>query len=343
MLTDVPSRIVRNPGRYAVMLNARAKRWTGELHESILRWVPSKDLYLTDDFRQAERTVDRLIGEGYEAIFTGGGDGTIVYLMNAIEERVRAGMVAREDAPPVGVLRMGTGNAIATWLGCGDIVDDLRVLRAGAPLVIYDTDMIEGDDGDAFPFAGFGWDAFILNDYDAFKAAVRDTAVENVATGLGGYAASIASRTIPRAVVEGGNRVRVTALGHCVEVRADGEEIAEHGAGDVIFDGEVKIISSASIPYWGFGVRMFPLANARRGYFHLRTFNGSIRSILTHLPGFWRGELRDGTNDFLCKHVQVEITGGAMAYQVAGDAKGLERVVEWKSTEMPRRLAVPMK
>lgn len=343
MLTDVPSRIVRNPGRYAVMLNANAKRWTGELHQSVLRWVPSKDLYLTDDFRQAERTVDRLLAEGYEAIFTGGGDGTIVYLMNAIEERIRDGVIDRADAPPVGVLRMGTGNAIATWLGCGKIVDDLRQLRAGSPLVVYECDMIEGDTGEAFPFAGFGWDAFILNDYESFKDAVRDTALENFATGMGGYAASIASRTIPRATIEGSNRVVVTALDHALKVSADGTTLSEHDAGDVLFDGDVKIISSASIPYWGFGVRMFPLANFRRGYFQLRTFNGSIRSIVSHLPSFWRGEVAEGTNDFLCKHVRVEIPDGAMAYQVAGDAKGPERVVEWKTTQDPRNLAVPMR
>ncbi len=342
MLTDIPSRIVRNPGRYAVMLNANAKRWTGELHQSVQRWVPSKDLFLTDDFRQAERTVDRLVQEGYEAIFTGGGDGTIVYLMNAIEQRIQDGRVSREDAPPVGVLRMGTGNAIATWMQCGTIVDDLRMLRAGAPLVVYDTDMIESA-GRAFPFAGFGWDAFILNDYDAFKDAVRDTAVENFATGLGGYAASIASRTIPRVLLEGSSRIRITTLDHAVEIDPNGTTLREFDEGEVIFEGPVKIVSSSSIPYWGFQVRMFPHAVARRGYFQVRSFNGSVRSILGHLPSFWRGEVTDGTHDFLCKHVRLEVLDGAMAYQVAGDPEGKEKVVEWKTTEHPRRLAVAMR
>lgn len=342
MLTDVPSRIVRNPGRYAVMLNANAKRWTGELHQSVLRWVAAKDLFLTDDFRQAERTVDRLVTEDYEAIFTGGGDGTIVYLMNAIEERIRSGKVSREDAPPVGVLRMGTGNAIATWLECGKIVDDLRVLRSGAPLVVYEADMIESA-GRAFPFAGFGWDAFILNDYDAFKAAVRDTAAENFATGLGGYAASIASRTIPRVVMEGSTRIRITTLDHCVQIAPNGDELRSFDADHVIFEGPVKIVSCSSIPYWGFNVRMFPHAVGRRGYFQVRTFNGSVRSILSHLPSFWRGEVTDGTSDFMCKHVQLEVLDGSLAYQVAGDPEGRERVVEWKTTEHSRRLAVPMR
>jgi diacylglycerol kinase family enzyme len=342
MLTDVPSRIVRNPGRYAVMLNANAKRWTGELHQSVLRWVSARDLYLTDDFRQAERTVDRLVAEDYEAIFTGGGDGTIVYLMNAIEQRIQEGKVARKDAPPVGVLRMGTGNAIATWLECGNIVDDLRTLRSGAPLVIYELDMIESG-ANAFPFAGFGWDAFILNDYDAFKAAVRDTAVENFATGLGGYAASIASRTIPRAILEGSTIIRITALDHAIQIDAQGRAIAEFDADDVIFEGPIKITSCSSIPYWGFNVRMFPHAVSRRGYFQVRTFNGSVRSILAHLPSFWRGEVTEGTHDFMCRHVRVDVLERPLSYQVAGDPEGTETSVEWKTTEHPRRLAVPLR
>ena len=324
------------------MLNANAKRWTGELHQSVLRWVAAKDLFLTDDFRQAERTVDRLVSEDYEAIFTGGGDGTIVYLMNAIEDRIRNGKVKRDEAPPVGVLRMGTGNAIATWLECGEIVDDLRILRSGAPLVVYETNMIESA-GRSFPFAGFGWDAFILNDYDAFKAAVRNTAVENFATGLGGYATSIVSRTIPRVVREGSSRIRITALDHAIEIDANGGSVREFEADEVMFEGPVKIASCSSIPFWGFNIRMFPNAASRPGYFQVRTFNGRVGSILAHLPSFWRGEVTDGTHDFMCKHVRVEVLEGALAYQVAGDPEGREKVVEWKITEHPRRLAVPMR
>ncbi len=343
MLSDIPSQIIKSPGRYAVLLNARAKRWTGDLHGDIQRWVSPRDLYLTDDFTQAERTLDRLVKEDYDFIFTGGGDGTIAYLINSIERRVRSGMVSREKAPGVGVLRMGTGNALASYVESSDIVDDLRKLREGGPMVVYDVQMVDCAEG-LFPFVGFGWDGLILNDYDALKDAVRGTAVENYVTGLGGYAMSIGSRSIPNAVKVGAVPTILTALDHCIEIDPQGNEIAEWHADDVMFDGMAKVCGCGTIPYWGFKIRMFPHCNQRQGYFQLRVYWGSVSWILKHLPAFWDGALEPGKyREFLCKGVRCEFPDKPLAYQVGGDAKGFERMVEWKTSEFPAKLAVPLR
>jgi len=343
MLSDLPSRVLRSPGRYAVLLNARAKRWTGQLHQDVQRWVTSQDLFLTDDFHQAERTVEKLLAADYDVIFTGGGDGTIVYLLNAIEQRIRDGKLARDDAPPVGVLRMGTGNAIATYMGSRDIVDDLRALRAGSPLIVYEMGMLESQEG-MFPFAGFGWDALILNDYDNFKESVAQTAWENYATGLGGYVVSVATRSIPAAVKGRGNTMRVTNLGSAVRIDQDGTVLEEYQADDVIYEGRVTVASAATEPYWGFKIRMFPHCTERDGHFEFRAFSGSVVSVLRNLPGFWRGEFdRDEIDSFLCTNIRVEILDGAMPYHVAGDPAGYERVVEWKYAPHPAHLAVPLR
>jgi hypothetical protein len=343
VLSDIPSQIVKSPGRYAVLLNARAKRWTGDLHADIQRWISPKDLFLTDDFAQAERTVDKLVKEGYDFIFTGGGDGTIAYLINAIERRVRAGMVERDKAPGVGVLRMGTGNALASYVESGEIVDDLRRLREGAPLVVYDVSMIDCQEG-LFPFVGFGWDGLILNDYDALKDAVRGTAAENYVTGLGGYALSIGTRSIPQAIKVGAVPVVVTAQDHCVEIDDEGREIGSWQAGDVLYEGLAKVCGCGTIPYWGFKVEMFPHCTRKPGYFELRVYWGSVSWILKNLPAFWRGELEPGNyRNFLCKAVHVEFPGKPLAYQVGGDAKGFEKSVEWRNSEHPARLAVPLR
>lgn len=337
-------RVVRTPGHYAVLLNALAKGWTGSLHHKIQRFVSSNDLYLTDDFRQAERTVDKLLAGDYDAIFTGGGDGTIVYLMNAIEERIRAGEIDREDAPPVGVLRMGTGNAIASYLGAGPVPDDLRALRAGAPLKLYSVDMIEGSEG-IFPFAGFGWDADILNDYEGLKDTVRDTALENYATGIGGYFASVFSRTIPRVVKTDPVRVTVTNLGErAMQVDFDGNILEEYDQGDILFEGLARVVGTASIPYWGFKIRMFPHATEYPGMAQLRCYHGGVGWIVSHLPRFWKGEFpEEKIDDFIYSKVRVQLQGKALPYQVAGDAAGFEREVEWRIAEHPATLAVPMR
>lgn len=340
---DAQIQVIESPGRYAVLLNALAKGWTGELHQQIQRLVPSKDLYLTDDLRQAERTVDMLLNRDYDVIFTGGGDGTIVFLVNAIEERVQRGDITREEAPPVGVLRMGSGNAIATYLGTDSATSKLRALRAGAPLAIHSINLIRGNDG-LFPFAGIGWDAEILNDYEDFKDAVRDTALENHATGLKGYVAAIATRTLPRVLRQPPTEIVVTNRGEqAFKIDQDGEIVAEYGPGDVLYDGPIRTCATASVSYWGYRIRMFPYATLKWGFAMLRCFNGTVGRILGHLPSFWRGRFPEGDIvDFLYEDVEITAHGKSLPYQVTGEAAGYERQLDWNVPDTPVRLAVPL-
>lgn len=332
--------LIASPNRYAVLLNAQAKRWTGELHEDVLRYVPRRDLHLTDDFHQAERTVDKLLADDYDVIFTGGGDGTVVYLVNAIERRIASGKLERDKAPDVGILRMGTGNALATYVDCKDILEDLRALRSGASLRRYPIHMLEGAAG-LFPFAGFGWDADILTDYESLKDAVHDTALENYATGLGGYAASIALKTIPKAISQSRAKMVMRNLGDVAyKIEYDGTVIDELGPGDIMYEGSFRICSAASIPYWGFKIRMFPHADAIPGMFQVRAFDGPVREVLTNLRSFWRGEMREEFMvDYIASHIEVEMPDGPIPYQVAGDAAGMEKRIEWKTFDHASKLA----
>lgn len=341
---DQAVRVLTAPPRYAVLLNARARGWTGKVHEAVNRFVPNRDLFLSDDFMQAKTSIDRILDRGYPVIFTGGGDGTIVYLINAIEEAIQAGKIERAEAPIVGVLRLGTGNAIASYVGSGPIIEDLEALAAGSPLMVRRINMVT--DGEArFPFAGFGWDAEILNDYDDFKDSVRQTALEQIATGLGGYALSIATRTIPRAVKKGSYVATFTNLGdEAHRLDQHGQIVATVGAGEVLFRGAIKITSPATIPFWGFNIRMFPYCNLRPGFFELRYYTGSISRVLSNLPGFWKGRMAESKmGDWLVKKVQVEIEDGPMSYQVAGDAAGSRDEVIWELAEQGAELAVPLR
>lgn len=340
---DSTIEVVESPGRYAVLLNALAKGWTGDQHHRIQRLVPSEDLYLTDDFRQAEHTIDTLLNRDYDMIFTGGGDGTIMFLVNALEDRIREGQIDRDEAPPVGVLRMGSGNAISTFLGTHSATEKLEALRKGAPVAIHSLNMLEGR-REMFPFAGIGWDADILNDYEDFKDAVRHTAVEPYATGLSGYLAAIFSRTLPRVLSSDPVEVVVTnRAGRAVAVDADGEVLEEYAEGDVLYSGPVQTVAAASVSYWGYRIRMFPYATERWGYSMLRCFNGSPFHILQHLPAFWRGRFPEGQiYNFLFQRVEIETQGRAMPYQTTGEAAGYERVLDWQVAEHPVHLAVPL-
>ncbi|AWV91069.1 diacylglycerol kinase family enzyme [Bradymonas sediminis] len=343
------TRVVRDPGKCAVFLNARAKGWTGELHHDIQRFVSPQDLFLSDDFRQADRTVDRLLAAGYEAIFTGGGDGTICYLMSAIEKRIRDGKISREEAPPVGVLRMGTGNAIASFVGAGEVSEDLRALRAGAPLVVHEVDMLQGphvlpDDDGLYPFAGVGWDAEVLNGYEWFKDVVHGTAVENYATGLGGYVASLA-HTIPKTMRQEPVHVVIKNTGQrAMQLDVAGNILRRFEPGETIFDGNISVCAAATIPFWGFKIRIFPRAAQYPGLAHLRAYDGSVPWILRNLPNFWKGKFRpEDIYDFLIESVSLTVRGRDMPYQVAGDGVGYASEIEWGVAPSPVRLAVPMR
>jgi diacylglycerol kinase family enzyme len=336
-------RILESPGRYAVLLNALAKGWSGELHHEIQRIVPSDDLYLTDDFRQAEHTIDTLLARDYDLIFTGGGDGTIMFLVNALEARIRSGQIDRDEAPPVGVLRMGSGNAIATYLGAHSATDKLEALQAGAPVAVHKLNMLESH-GEMFPFAGIGWDADILNDYEDFKEAVRDTALEPYATGFSGYLAAICTRTFPRVLHTDPVEVEITNRGeHAVAVDQKGSVLEEYDSGDILFSGPVQTAAAASVSYWGYRIRMFPHATKEWGYSMLRCFDGSPASILRHLPSFWRGRFPEGhVYNFLFQRVRIETRGRAMPYQTTGEAAGMERVLDWRVADHPVHLAAPI-
>ncbi len=337
-------RVEEPPASYAVMLNARARGWTGEIHAAANRYVPSEHLFLTDDFRQARKTIEKLLDEDYDVIFTGGGDGTVVYLMNAIEKRIADGDIARDEAPPVGVLKLGTGNAIATYLGAGPVIEDLQALGAGAPLKVREINLV--DDGQRlFPFGGFGWDAQILNDYDAFKDMVRGTLFERLGTGLQGYGLSIATRTLPKVLLGKARQFKITNLGErALKLDETGQVIDERGADEVLFRGRLRITSPATIPYWGFGVRMFPYCNLRPEMFELRWYTGSISRVVTSLPSFWRGAMPPSVlGDWLVSKVRVEVEDGPMAYQVAGDAAGSRDRVVWQLAEHRFPLAVPLR
>lgn len=342
-ITSAPRhKLIKPPGRYAVLLNARAKQWNGAMHQSILRYVSAQDLFLTDTFTQAKRTVERLLQADYDAIFTGGGDGTIMFLVNAIEEAIQAGKLERADAPPIGVLKLGTGNALANYLGAGEVLDDLRALRSGAHLKVHDVAMLEGDDG-LFPFCGLGLDADIVNDYSKVKDVVRDTSLEGAIAGLPGYWAAILTQTVPRAVRQKPPILTIRNVGErAARIRWDGTIVEELGAGEVLYRGPASICGGSTVPYWGAGVRMFPNADRDPTMFQLRAWHGDVLPLLVNLKDFWRGKFREeDIEDFLVSQVEISIEGAAMNYQIGGDAAGQTHAVNWKIAPHTVQLAVP--
>ncbi len=137
----------RGLDRIAVILNKNAKRVTPRVRREIESIAPPHaDVFFTESIEQADFVIRRVIDSGYGKIVTGGGDGTV---LNTIDKAL-AHIDARgyTDCPEFAVLKLGTGNAIADFLGAGDVTHDLSrrtwqtsvpngrpvVIRASAPV-----------------------------------------------------------------------------------------------------------------------------------------------------------------------------------------------------------------
>ena len=151
-------------GRVAVVLNKNAKRVTPRVRDQIAKYAPeSADIFYTESLEQARFVVRRIVDSGYQTIVTGGGDGTVI---NTIDEALnRREARGYAHCPRFAILKLGTGNAIADFLGAGAIKGDLESVEK-APVRWLDLMRVNGR---RTTFAGFGWDAQVLNDYDRVK------------------------------------------------------------------------------------------------------------------------------------------------------------------------------
>ncbi len=189
---------VLGKGRCAALLNANAKRVNHRTQKQIDRLLPG-DVYLSGSQEEGDQILGRLIDEGCEIIFAGGGDGTIIHTINALVKQLELRGMTMEEGPLVGLLPMGTGNALANHFKLGGAIDDLGWLSHGAPLKIAPLRMMKNQDGTLFPMAGTGLDGMLLNDYIALKNNVRNTPMASMFTGLPGYLTAMV-RTLSRLV-----------------------------------------------------------------------------------------------------------------------------------------------
>jgi len=91
----------------------------------------------------------------------------------------------------------------------------------------------------------------------------------------------------------------------------------------------------STIPYWGFGARIFPFANEREDRFSLRVVDISSWDVALHLRAIWKGTYRsDKVHDFLVEQVSVHYDD-PMPLQVGGDAVGARTVTHARLAQSP--------
>lgn len=321
--------------RAAFLLNANARAVSPRLAERLAEVVPQGDLFFSRSFEDAEAFLTTILRRGYGRLFVGGGDGSLVSAMNLVRR------LSRElglEAPKIGLLKLGTGNAMARVVGAKDALGDAAHVVGHGEMTVERVDMVVCEDGTLTPFAGIGYDGEILNDYFALKHAAKSSFAHHVVESVWGYLAAVLLRTVPKKLREPAPIVRITSSQDAYRVvpGEGGDEEILVPAGTVLYEGPAPIVSVGSIPYFGYGFTMFPFARKKAGYMQLRACAVSIPTILANLwPSVWKGSFRHPKlHDFLVKDVVIEGTR-ALAYEVGGDARGYAQRLSFKVSEEP--------
>lgn len=353
-----------NPARseLAVVLNANAKRVTPKLRARVEAQVKGADIYYSRSIEEAGTIARRILANGYSTVLTGGGDGTFIQMVNLLygmthrldtgrstagemvsldarrtgSNRIGGRAFLPSDMPQVGILRLGTGNAVANVVGAGDYVKDiLRVqgsLEGGSLPAVTTLPLMEAE-RQVFPFAGLGWDGAVLNDYTALKEAFTGTPLERLVKSAAGYILAAVARTVPRLMLEASPRVEIRAVEECFGLDRAGKRVARYAPGEVMFSGPTNMVCFGTVPYIGAKVRLFPFATSDA--FHLRVVGVTSGEALLNLPRQWVGRyFSDRIHEFHARRVRMDFDR-PVPYQVGGDAMGSREMVEIGLSSQP--------
>src|SRR6266851_4987790 len=193
---------VRHHERVAVLLNANAGAVSDALRRELENFVPPEDIFYSRTFEDARAIARTVLERGYSTVLTGGGDGTFVGYVNCLfEEAARPEVVVQGGAamqlarhrfrvPRVGVLKLGTGNAVAEFCGSSarrvGVVEDILRARSGEISQAREVHLLDCE-GKLAPFAGLGVDAAVLNDYMRFKNGLAGGKLQFAAAGGFGF------------------------------------------------------------------------------------------------------------------------------------------------------------
>ncbi|MES1187757.1 MAG: diacylglycerol kinase family protein [Myxococcales bacterium] len=326
--------------RIAVVVNGNAKNATADVISTLDQILNGGDLFVSRKLSDARHIAKTLVARGYGTVLTGGGDGTFtVMVTEVVHEARRAG----RPLPRFGLLKLGTGNALAWVVGAQGA--DKHELQADIGRLIEDAGsrsmrLIEVE-GFIAPFCGLGADALVLADYGKVKTALGKTPLKSVAPGPLSYILATTTRSIPRFVA--------AKMPYC-RVRNDGAEAYRLGSkgtligppiatGQTLYEGPMRICGLSTIPYYGYGFRMFPYAEERPDRMNLRIATIGPASFIRHFGEIWRGDYDNPEEvfDYLVDAVTVEVDPDT-DFQIAGDPRGKRRTISAFLSPTPIKL-----
>jgi diacylglycerol kinase family enzyme len=331
------ARWVSAADRVAVVVNGNAKAVTHDLVETLDQIVQSGDLFVSRSLEEGRDIARTIVERGYPTVLTGGGDGTFVQMVSWI---VRCAEELDKPFPRFGLLKLGTGNALAWVLGAqnprgrGVVADLARLRREGGSRQLR---LVEVEDM-LTPVAGMGADAIALSHYEATRDVFqRSRWLRPLGTGAVVYSMSLLSRTVPAYLLKPTIRVRIVNEGApAIRLGQDGRPVgASILSGETIYAGPARLLAFSTIPYWGWGARIFPYAEERDDRFNLRVVNFGSIAALANLKKIWQGAYRsDRLHDFLVERMRVECDSPT-PLQIGGDVVGVRKQIVVQLSQRP--------
>lgn len=326
--------------RVAFLLNANAKSVTQKQKKRLAMLIPKEDLYISHSLEEAQEKIAEIMSRGYAYLFCGGGDGTAVSTINLISLYART--IPEHLIPRLGILRLGTGNALARLLGAHEPEKDVQAIMSGKPLKPLLISMVETAEGQLTPFAGIGYDGELINDFEAVKQVFFESPFRKFFTSMIGFTIAGLFKTLPRQAGRNPPTVVVKSSQpayRIVRIKGKDEEVYIE-EGQTLYNDIAPLICVGTIPSLGYGLKMFPFALKRPGYMHLRVSAVPLSLALANLyPRIWHGTFRHPLlYDFLVKDVTIESDEG-LPYQFAGDAMGYKKRLYFKVSTYPIAMA----
>ena len=319
----------------AVLVNANAKRGGRRVAAQIARALPGASVRLTRSAHEVDSWLSLLPPP--RAVLAAGGDGTAVALINALSRVTPAG----QAMPVVGILPLGTGNGWAHALGAPKLHHCLQLLGSNrhGPLPTRSCGLVDVE-GTLAHFAGSGWDAMILHDYQR-QLEVSKGPSKHLTKSVYGYLTAMLLRTTPRVALYGNPHVVIENLGDVVYA-LDGHGVprlmTEARRGTVLYDGPVGTASCSTCPEFGYRFRAFPFAERMPGFMSVRAYDRGALDAVASIPLLWKGRhpLR-GMNDWLATHIRMTFSRDVQV-QIGGDAHGMRRTIEYRAYDKPVKL-----
>ncbi|MEW5738477.1 MAG: diacylglycerol kinase family protein [Myxococcota bacterium] len=303
----------------AAWFNGRAKRVTPERVQRLRRELPEARVFTSSSFDEARAHAAQLVRHPPRLLLCGGGDGTIVTLLNLLRE------AGAKEFPTVGLLRLGTGNGWPIAVGARryeKTVPLLPYLAHRPPVRRYHLIEVEGR---LCHFTGVGWDATLLHDYKRNlekreQQLLGSRFAAHVSKGVWGYLYSLFRITVPEELARhraGRTRLRLENVGEPAQV-LDSHGKPHQVTQSTLYDGPMSVAACGTEPYWGAAFKAFPKAHAVPGRLNFRVYDQHVLVGVNNMFKLWRGDELPGMHDWFVTGVRLHLSR-PMPFQVGGD------------------------